>query len=85
MGNYIGKTVTVYLSGGCYPGMGFSGILVEVNESYIVLVMPVLPSPFASSYNPFTNEPCRPCYYTGYHSYAYIPVDKIDAFEHYSL
>lgn len=45
---YLGQTVTVFVKGGGYSGLGYTGILFNVNPSYIQLVIKPGPAPACS-------------------------------------
>jgi hypothetical protein len=67
---YLGQTVTVFVKGGCYSGLGYTGILFNVNCSYIQLIIKPGPAPACS---------------LGSTCLASIPLCKIASFVHNSV
>ncbi|MCX7923484.1 MAG: hypothetical protein N3B21_15965 [Clostridia bacterium] len=91
---YIGETVTIFVAGGGAAGLGFTGILLDVNEIYIRLITQIGPAPGCSLGNGCT-YPALQGHAIGYFNYntnnrvigwmgavANIPVTAITAFVH---
>ncbi|MCX7708480.1 MAG: hypothetical protein N2484_01375 [Clostridia bacterium] len=97
MSAYIGETVTIFVRGGGASGMGFTGILLHVNDEYVHLITRIGPPPACSlgngCFRPHYPGISPMLYYSRYFSWlhngvkaigsaAYIPVNKIASFVH---
>lgn len=100
MSNYIGQTVTVFVSGGGFLGAGFTGVLINSSNTYIKLLTKIGPAPacslgnscgylhnysfISSSYNNKTYNFAR-FPLNVLGSVTYIPSNKIVSFVHNRL
>lgn len=84
---YIGTTVIIYTASGGESGLGFSGVLLSVNASFISLVtnigLPPAPPIHPTKQNSSLYKPARP--YIDSHMFGSItdiPIDCITSFVH---
>ena len=83
MSNCIGETVTIFVNGGGLSGLGFTGILLDVNSIYVKLITAIGPAPSCALFNScFYFKSCMSTAYKNLGSLTYIPVHKIASFVH---
>lgn len=88
MYKYIGETVTVFVNSGGISGLGFTGVLLKVYNTYIELITVIGPAPDYAFCNNCTYETdCRFAalknnYVKTLGAVIFIPVDKIVSFVH---
>lgn len=85
--NYIGETVTIFVNGGGTSGFGFTGVLLDVNNIFLRLIVrfgspPVLPFESLNSLNCYPARNIHKDYWIRMGSIACIPLSCITAFVH---
>ena len=87
---YIGRTVIIFTSSGGDSGLGFIGVLLRVNDSFITLVNRIgappnwpLDQTLSCNHSDSENSIVSPVYIVS--SLCDIPVSKITAFCHHTL
>jgi len=75
----IGRTVTVFVTCGGPSSLGFTGVPLSVNNTYLRIVIQAGPAP--------AGLPCSQYFYPSYETgaIANIPLNRIAAFSHNSL